>query len=39
MYELKMIAVSLMQTPAGDGSGMTAGPSFEYVGAMSAAAA
>lgn len=39
MYELKMIAVSLMQTPAGDGSTMTAGPSFEYVGAVSVAAA
>lgn len=37
MYELKMIAVSLMQTPAGDGSKMTAGPSFEYIGALSAA--
>jgi hypothetical protein len=28
MYELKMIAVGLMQTPAGDGSTMTAGPSY-----------
>jgi hypothetical protein len=37
MYELKMIAVSLMQTPAGDGSKATAGPSFEYVGALSGA--
>ena len=34
MYELKMIAVSLMQTPAGDDSTMTAGPSFEYIGAL-----
>jgi hypothetical protein len=35
MYELKMIAVSLMQTPTGDGSKTTAGPSFEYIGALS----
>jgi len=31
MYELKMLAVSLMQTPLNDGSGMTAGPSYEYI--------
>jgi hypothetical protein len=31
MYELKMLAVSLMQTPLDDGSGMTAGPSYEYI--------
>jgi hypothetical protein len=29
MYELRMIVVSLMKTPIGDGSGQTAGPSFE----------
>jgi hypothetical protein len=39
MYELKMIAVSLMQTSAGDGSDATAGPSFEYVEAFSPAEA
>jgi hypothetical protein len=39
MYELKMIAVSLMQTPLGDGSNMTAGPSFEYIDAVQAAVA
>jgi hypothetical protein len=39
MYELKMIAVSLMQTPAGDGSDLTAGPSYDYFGAMSEAVA
>ncbi len=39
MYELKMIAVSLMQTPAGEGSNATAGPSFEYIEALSDAAA
>jgi hypothetical protein len=39
MYELKMIAVSLMRTPAGDGSDMTAGPSYEYIGAPSEAVA
>ena len=39
MYELKMIAVSLMQTPIGDGSKMTAGPSFEYIGAVADAVA
>ena len=38
MYELKMIAVSLMQTPLGDGSNMTAGPSFEYIDAVQAVA-
>jgi hypothetical protein len=37
MYELKMIAVSLMQTPIGDGSKTTAGPSFEYIDALSGA--
>jgi hypothetical protein len=31
MYELRMIAVRLMQTPVGDGSPQTAGPSYEYV--------
>lgn len=31
MYALKVEAVALMQTPIGDGSGQTAGPSFEYV--------
>jgi len=31
MYELKMVAVSLMQTPVGDGSAFTAGPTFEYI--------
>jgi hypothetical protein len=30
MYELKVEAVALMQTPAGDGTGLTAGPSYEY---------
>lgn len=39
MYGLKMIAVSLMQTPLGDGSNMTAGPSFEYIDAVQAAVA
>jgi hypothetical protein len=39
MYELKMIAVSLMQTSAGDGSNATAGPSFEYIEAFSPAEA
>jgi hypothetical protein len=39
MYEFKMIAVSLMQTPAGDGSKMTAGPTFEYIEAAQAAVA
>jgi Ferritin-like len=37
MYELKMIAVSLMQTPIGDGSSQTAGPTFEYIEAPQAA--
>jgi len=32
----KMIAVGLMQTPAGDGSSMTAGPSYEYVDSVKA---
>jgi hypothetical protein len=36
MYELKMIAVGLMQTPTGDGK-TTAGPSFEYIDASSTA--
>lgn len=31
MYALKVEAVALMQTAIGDGSGQTAGPSFEYV--------
>jgi hypothetical protein len=31
MYELRMIAVRLMQTSIGDGSAQTAGPSYEYV--------
>lgn len=31
MYELKMQAVSLMQTPIEGGGGLTAGPSYEYV--------
>jgi hypothetical protein len=39
MYELKMVAVSLMQTPIGDGSGKTAGPTFEYIGVPQAAMA
>jgi hypothetical protein len=39
MYELKMIAVSLMQTPVGDGSNATAGPSFEYIQVVSRDAA
>ena len=38
MYGLKMIAVSLMQTPLGDGSNMTAGPSYEYINVVQAAA-
>jgi hypothetical protein len=36
MYELKMLAVSLMQTPADDGTNRTAGPSYVYVDAKSA---
>jgi Ferritin-like len=39
MYELKMIAVSLMQTPVSDGSPLTAGPSYEYVDAIASVAA
>jgi hypothetical protein len=39
MYELKMIAVSLMQTPIGDGSSLTAGPTFEYIEAAQVVAA
>ena len=39
MYELKLIAVSLMQTSAGDGSTMTAGPSYEYIDVVQAAVA
>lgn len=31
MYDLRVMAVSLMQTDTGDGSGLTLGPSFEYV--------
>jgi hypothetical protein len=31
MYDLRVMAVSLMQTDTGDGSGLTVGPSFEYV--------
>jgi len=31
MYDLRVLAVSLMQTDAGDGSGLTVGPSYEYV--------
>jgi hypothetical protein len=31
MYELRMIAVGLMQTPIDGGGGQTAGPSYEYV--------
>lgn len=37
MYELKMIAVGLMQIPIADGSTTTAGPSFEYIDALSGA--
>jgi hypothetical protein len=33
MYDLRVEAVSLMQTDTGDGSGLTVGPSFEYVDA------
>jgi hypothetical protein len=32
-----MMAGSLMQTPTGDGSKTTAGPSFEYIEALSGA--
>jgi rubrerythrin len=31
MYDLRVMAVSLVQTDTGDGSGLTVGPSFEYV--------
>lgn len=31
MYDLRVQAVSLMQTDTGDGSGLTVGPSFQYV--------
>ncbi len=31
MYNLKVTATQLMTTPVGDGSGLTVGPSFEYV--------
>ena len=31
MYELRIEAVSLMSTELGDGSGLTAGPSYQYV--------
>lgn len=31
MYDLRVQAVSLMQTGTGDGSGLTVGPSFQYV--------
>ncbi len=31
MYDLRTSAVALMETDAGDGSGRTVGPSFEYV--------
>jgi Ferritin-like len=31
MYDLRVIAVALMETDTGDGSGQTVGPSFEYV--------
>jgi hypothetical protein len=31
MYDLRVMAVSLMQTDTGDGTGLTVGPSFEYV--------
>ncbi len=40
MYELKIEAVGLMSTELGDGSGLTAGPSYQYVnvqGGMAAA--
>jgi hypothetical protein len=38
MYELKTIAVALMQTPVGDGSNSTAGPTFEYIDTVQVAA-
>jgi hypothetical protein len=31
MYGLKIEAVSLMSTELGDGTGLTAGPSYQYV--------
>lgn len=31
MYDLRVLAVALMQTDVDDGSGQTVGPSFEYV--------
>jgi hypothetical protein len=31
MFDLRVQAVALMQTDAGDDSGLTVGPSFEYV--------
>jgi predicted enzyme related to lactoylglutathione lyase/quinol monooxygenase YgiN len=31
MFDLRVLAVALMQTDAGDGSGLTVGPSFEFV--------
>ena len=31
MYDLRVLAVALMQTDTGDGSGLTVGPSYEYV--------
>lgn len=30
MYDLKVLAVALMQTPLGDGSDLNAGPSYEF---------
>ena len=32
MYDLRVLAAALMQTDAGDGSGLTVGPSYEFVG-------
>jgi quinol monooxygenase YgiN len=34
MFDLRVLAVALMQTDTGDGSGLTVGPSFEYVQAQ-----
>ncbi len=34
MFDLRVQAVALMQTDTGDGSGLTVGPSFEYVSAQ-----
>ncbi|ROZ76209.1 ferritin-like protein [Ramlibacter sp. WS9] len=31
MYDLRVVAVAMMQTDIGDGSGQTVGPSFEYI--------